>query len=91
LRHTAGTLAAQHGATLAELKRLLGHSSTRAAMRYQHAADVRLRAIAERVGAEVEAEQAKIRRPEQAVAAECQAECHVESSRGFRGAPQSGS
>lgn len=56
LRHTAGTLAAQHGATLAELKRLLGHSSVRAALRYQHAAEGRLKAIAERVGAEVEAE-----------------------------------
>jgi integrase len=56
LRHTAGTLAAQHGATLAELKRLLGHSSVRAALRYQHAAEARLKAIAESVGAEIEAE-----------------------------------
>ncbi len=37
LRHTAGTLAAQTGATTNELMARLGHSSTRAAMIYQHA------------------------------------------------------
>lgn len=38
LRHTGATLAAQTGATLAELMARLGHSTTSAAMRYQHAA-----------------------------------------------------
>jgi hypothetical protein len=56
LRLTAGTLAAQHGATLAELTRLLGHSSVRAALRNQHAAAARPKATAESVGAEIEAE-----------------------------------
>jgi integrase len=38
LRHTAGTLSAQAGATLKELMARIGHSTPRAAMRYQHAA-----------------------------------------------------
>lgn len=38
LRHTGGTLAAQTGATLAELMGRLGHSTPQAAMRYQHVA-----------------------------------------------------
>lgn len=38
LRHTGAVLAAQTGATLAELMGRLGHSSPAAAMRYQHAA-----------------------------------------------------
>lgn len=38
LRHTGATLAAQTGATLAELMARLGHSTPAAAMRYQHAA-----------------------------------------------------
>jgi integrase len=38
LRHTGTTLAAQTGATLAELMARLGHSTPAAAMRYQHAA-----------------------------------------------------
>ena len=37
LRHTGATLAAQAGATQAELMRRIGHSSTRAAALYQHA------------------------------------------------------
>ena len=47
LRHTGATLAAATGATMAELMRRLGHSTPGAAMRYQHAADDRDRAIAE--------------------------------------------
>lgn len=47
LRHTGATLAAATGATLAELMRRLGHSTPAAAMRYQHAADDRDKAIAE--------------------------------------------
>ncbi|GAA2165606.1 site-specific integrase [Humibacillus xanthopallidus] len=38
LRHTGATLAAQTGATLAELMGRLGHSTPQAALRYQHAA-----------------------------------------------------
>lgn len=47
LRHTAGTLAARTGATTRELMARLGHSSPRAAMVYQHAAEDRDRRIAE--------------------------------------------
>ncbi len=38
LRHTGAVYAAQTGATLAELMSRLGHSTSQAAMRYQHAA-----------------------------------------------------
>lgn len=41
LRHTGAVLAAQTGATLAELMGRLGHSTPGAAMRYQHAAQGR--------------------------------------------------
>lgn len=47
LRHTGAVLAAQTGATLAELMGRLGHSTPSAAMRYQHAAADRDKAIAE--------------------------------------------
>lgn len=46
LRHTGAVLAAQTGATLAELMSRLGHSTPAAAMRYQHAAAGRDQAIA---------------------------------------------
>ncbi|MHA7663702.1 tyrosine-type recombinase/integrase [Mycolicibacterium sp. HS_4_1] len=46
LRHTGAVLAAQTGATLAELMSRLGHSTPQAAMRYQHAAQGRDRQIA---------------------------------------------
>jgi len=46
LRHTGAVLAAQTGATLAELMVRLGHSTPAAAMRYQHAAKGRDKAIA---------------------------------------------
>lgn len=45
-RHAGLTLSAQTGATLAEVMRRAGHSSTAAAMGYQHAADQRDAAIA---------------------------------------------
>ena len=38
LRHTGAVLAAQAGATLAELMARIGHSTPQAALRYQHAA-----------------------------------------------------
>jgi integrase len=41
LRHTAGTLGAHTGATTKELMARLGHSTSEAAMRYQHAAQDR--------------------------------------------------
>ena len=47
LRHTGAVLAAATGATLAELMARLGHSTVGAAMRYQHAAKDRDKAIAE--------------------------------------------
>lgn len=55
LRHTGGTLAAQAGATLAELQDRLGHSTIAAAMRYQHAAQGRDALLAERISQEVAA------------------------------------
>jgi integrase len=51
LRHTAGTLAAQTGATTKELMARLGHASPQAAMVYQHASQDRDRAIAEGLAA----------------------------------------
>ena len=49
LRHTGATMAAQAGATLAELQARLGHSTVGAAMRYQHATDERDRLLAARI------------------------------------------
>lgn len=46
LRHSGAVLAAQTGATLAELMARLGHSTPQAAMRYQHAAQGRDQQIA---------------------------------------------
>lgn len=55
LRHTGAVLAAQTGATLAELMGRLGHSTPGAALRYQHAAQGRDLAIAKALSAMVEA------------------------------------
>lgn len=49
LRHTGAVLAAQTGATLAELMSRLGHSTPDAAMRYQHASVDRDALIARRL------------------------------------------
>lgn len=49
LRHTGAVPAAQTGATLAELMERLGHSTPTAAMRYQHVARGRAKAVAERL------------------------------------------
>lgn len=46
LRHSGAVMAAQTGATLAELMQRLGHSTPGAAMRYQHAAEGRDKQIA---------------------------------------------
>lgn len=51
LRHTGAVLAAQTGATLAELMGRLGHSTPGAALRYQHAAADRDMEIARRLSA----------------------------------------
>lgn len=56
LRHTGAVLAAQTGATLAELMGRLGHSTPAAALRYQHAAAERDQEIARRLSAMVEVE-----------------------------------
>ena len=53
LRHTGAVLAAQTGATLAELMGRLGHSTPAAAMRYQHAARDRDTEIAKALSAMV--------------------------------------
>jgi integrase len=70
LRHTGATMAAQTGATLAELMDRLGHSTVTAAMRYQHAADERRHAIAAALtrmhGAEVVALRPRAPRPQAA-------------------------
>lgn len=54
LRHTGAVLAAQTGATLAELMGRLGHSTPAAALRYQHAAAERDAEIARRLSALVD-------------------------------------
>jgi len=54
LRHTGATMAAQVGATTAELQARLGHSTSVAAQLYQHAAKDRDRQIAERLSKLVE-------------------------------------
>jgi integrase len=51
LRHTGSTWSAQSGATLKELMARIGHSSTRAAMVYQHATRERDQAIAKALDA----------------------------------------
>lgn len=49
LRHSGAVMAAQTGATLAELMARLGHSTPQAAMRYQHAAQGRDAEIARKL------------------------------------------
>ena len=51
LRHTSATLAAQLGATLAELQARIGHSTPNMAMRYQHVAAERDAQLAARMSA----------------------------------------
>ena len=53
LRHAGLTLATQSGATLAEVMRRAGHSTQRAAMIYQHAAEDRDREVARRLSESV--------------------------------------
>ncbi|GAA0729516.1 hypothetical protein GCM10010199_43810 [Dactylosporangium roseum] len=60
LRHTGSTWSAQSGATLKELMARIGHSSTRAAMIYQHATRDRDHAIAAALDALIEEAGSKI-------------------------------
>ena len=53
LRHFSATMAAQSGATLAELMRRIGHSTPAAAMLYQHSSAARDEAIAAAMSAQV--------------------------------------
>jgi integrase len=50
LRHAGNTLTADAGASLRELMDRMGHSSTRAALIYQHSSDERQRKFADAVG-----------------------------------------
>jgi integrase len=50
LRHTGNNLTAAAGASLRELMARMGHSSTRAALIYQHSTDERQREIADALG-----------------------------------------
>ncbi len=50
LRHTANTLAAASGASTAELMHRMGHASSAAALRYQHATGERDQALATALG-----------------------------------------
>lgn len=54
LRHTGATMAARHGATLAELMQRLGHSTVGAALKYQHAASDRDAELARRLSESAE-------------------------------------
>ena len=64
LRHVGGMLAAATGASLRELMTRLGHSSTRAALIYQHATRDRDQAIAKALGDLVEQVRTSSARPE---------------------------
>ncbi len=55
LRHTGSTWSAQSGATLKEVMARIGHSSTRAAMIYQHASRERDQVIASALNALIDA------------------------------------
>jgi integrase len=66
LRHTGNTLAAQSGATLADLNARMGHDSARAALIYQHATRDANQKIADALSARVEAEQKKAKKDDRA-------------------------
>jgi integrase len=60
LRHTGNTLAAATGASTKELMSRMGHSSSRAALHYQHATSERELAIAQRLGEMVSAARRRV-------------------------------
>lgn len=53
LRHTAASMMLQHGATLAEVGRALGHTSARTTERYAHVTDAGMQRAADLLGAAV--------------------------------------
>ena len=55
LRHTGNTLAGEAGASLRELMDRMGHSSTRAALIYQHRTSLRDKMIADEISRRAEA------------------------------------
>jgi integrase len=61
LRHTGNTLAANTGASLADLMARMGHGSTRAAMIYQHATTQRDLSIADALSASIADERDRAR------------------------------
>lgn len=58
LRHTGATMAAQAGATTADLQARLGHASANAALRYQHTAQSRDEEVARRMAERIASEMA---------------------------------
>jgi integrase len=56
LRHTGNTLAGEAGASLRELTDRMGHSTTRAALIYQHRTSLRDKMIADEISRRAEAE-----------------------------------
>jgi hypothetical protein len=61
LRHTGNMLASEAGATLRELMDRMGHSSTRAALIYQHRTTVRDQMIADSISERAQAERDQAR------------------------------
>jgi hypothetical protein len=59
LRHTGNTLAGEAGASLRELMDRMGHSTTRAALIYQHRTSLRDRMIADEISRRAEAERTR--------------------------------
>jgi integrase len=61
LRHTGNTLASRTGASLADLMAQMGHSSTRAALIYQHAAQEQDQEIAAALSSQIDRERQRAR------------------------------
>ncbi len=55
VRHLGPTLAAQSGATITEVMQRAGHSTARAALLYQHAAEDRRQVVADGLGDRISA------------------------------------
>jgi integrase len=63
LRHTGQTLAAESGATIAQLMQMLGHSTNAAALVYHHATLEHAHAVADAISAKVEGDNVTKLRP----------------------------
>ena len=59
MRHTGNTLAGEAGGSLRELMGRMGHSTTRAALIYQHRTSLRDKMIADEIGRRAEAERSQ--------------------------------